>query len=86
LIAEKFNITPQYLSSLFKEKTGQNLSDYITHLRIEKAKLLLTQTNYSVNEIALKVGYIYPNSFINVFKKKVGLSPTKYRTLYSSQN
>jgi len=86
LIAEKFNITPQYLSSLFKEKTGQNLSDYITYLRVEKAKLLLTQTNYSVNEIALKAGYIYPSSFINAFKKKVGISPTKYRTLYLSCN
>lgn len=86
LIAEKFNITPQYLSSLFKEKTGQNLSDYIAQLRIEKAKQLLIHTELSVNEIALKVGYIYPNSFINVFKKKVGISPTKFRTLYSSQN
>jgi len=82
LIAEEFNITPQYLSTLFKEKVGTNLSDYIFQLRLSKAKELLVNTNMSVNEICQKIGYTHVSSFIKAFKKNEGISPAKYRSIY----
>lgn len=81
LIAEEFNITPQYLSTLFKEKVGTNLSDYIFQLRLSKAKELLVNTNMSVNEICQKIGYTHVSSFIKAFKKSEGISPAKYRSI-----
>ncbi|BCS82252.1 helix-turn-helix domain-containing protein [Anaerocellum diazotrophicum] len=80
-IAEEFQISPQYLSSVFKEATGQKLSEYIINIRIEKAKYLLLNSNLSINEIAQKVGYYYPTNFINAFKKRVGISPAKFRII-----
>jgi len=54
-IADEFKITPQYLSSFFKEKTGLKLSEYLMNLRIEKAKYLLINSPNSINEISQQV-------------------------------
>ena len=86
LIAEKFNITPQYLSALFKEKIGVNLSDYIMQLRIIKAKEFLINTKDSINKISQEIGYTHVSSFIKVFKKSEGVSPTQYRMIHEKNN
>lgn len=78
-IASYLYVTPSYLSRLFKKFTGVGCNEYIVHKRIEKAKLLLENTNIKTNKIAEMVGYNDPNYFSLAVKKHTGMSPTKYR-------
>ena len=78
-MADDFKLTPLALSRQFLELNGQTPSDYMAHYRVETAKLLLTTTNLSVNQIALEVGYYNVNSFIRRFGQMVGVTPGKYR-------
>jgi len=78
-VSYNVNISPYYFSRLFKEATGQNFIDYLTELRIDKAKELLSQTQYSMKEICAMCGYSDPNYLSKSFKKKVGVTPTEYR-------
>ncbi|SEQ24436.1 two-component system, response regulator YesN [Lachnospiraceae bacterium NE2001] len=78
-VSREINISPYYFSKVFKEATGQNFIDYLTGLRIEKAKELLDNTDMSMKEICVEVGYSNPNYFSRIFKKIVGVSPTEYR-------
>lgn len=73
-----FDITPAYLSSLFKTQTGESLLDYINHVRIEEAKRLLDE-GFSVVDIAEQVGFRNSGALIRVFKKVVGITPGKYK-------
>jgi len=78
-IATKYYINPSYLSTLFLQETGKNFSQYLTDIRISKAKEFLTTTRLSSERIAEYVGYNDRSYFISVFKKSVGLSPSAYR-------
>ncbi|MGN0313911.1 MAG: response regulator [Fusicatenibacter sp.] len=78
-IARKFYLNASYLSSLFKEKTGMNMGAYIEGVRMEKAKLMLRHSNWTVTEIAMQTGYAESNYFSKVFKKYTGLTPRQYR-------
>jgi two-component system, response regulator YesN len=80
-VADVINISPNYFSSLFKQKTGKSFNEYVNHLRVEAAKQLLEETPFNVNEIAEKVGYREYKYFVDVFKKFTGYTPTKYRNL-----
>ena len=73
------NISPYYFSKIFKEGTGENFIEYLTNIRIEKAKELLNSTDYSMKEICIMVGYSDPNYFSRSFKKNVGVTPTEYK-------
>ena len=73
------NISPYYFSKIFKEGTGENFIEYLTNIRIEKAKELLGSTDYSMKEICVMVGYSDPNYFSRSFKKNVGVTPTEYK-------
>lgn len=73
------NISPYYFSKLFKERTGENFIEYLTNIRIEKAKELLSNSEYSMKEICVMVGYSDPNYFSRSFKKNVGVTPTEYK-------
>lgn len=75
-------LNPAYLSRLFKRETGQTLIDYMTAARIDRAKLLLAETNMRVVDICEAVGYDNYSHFGQAFKKKVGLSPQEYRRRY----
>ena len=78
-IARHANISPAYLSSLYKKVSGQSISDTITALRIESACRYLSSTNLSLKEISSKCGYANQYYFSNSFKKKLGISPSSYR-------
>ena len=77
-IEGELNISRNYFCCLFKEATGETFWDYITRIRVEKAKELLG-TNMKNYEIILEVGYENPSYLSKVFKKYVGLTPTQYR-------
>lgn len=78
-IAQKFYLNASYLSTLFKEKTGMNLTSYIEGIRMEKAKQLLEGKALSITEVALDTGYSDSNYFSKVFKKYTGMPPRQYR-------
>lgn len=78
-VSREVNISSYYLSRIFKEGTGENFIDYLTGLRMDKAKELLATTQLSMKEICSKVGYSDPNYFSKTFKKNVGVTPTEYR-------
>jgi len=69
-----FNVTPAYLSSVFKKQTGKSLLKYINHVRVEEAIVLLGQGE-SVVETAVKVGFRDSRTFIRVFKEHMGVTP-----------
>lgn len=78
-IADQVNLNHRYLSVLFKSETGQNLSDYVTQCRMEKAKSLLKQTQLKIQDISRLTGYPNAKYFMSVFKQMVGFTPTEYR-------
>lgn len=78
-IAEHFQLTPPYLSGLFKKHHGQNVTDFIMRLRVERARELLLDDQLMLNEVAHGVGYANAAGFIRVFKKYMGMTPGKYR-------
>lgn len=80
-IAEALGIHPKYLSRIFKERTGVNLSEYVSLLRITKAKELLETSQKSVGEIGELVGFENRTTFFRSFKKMEGVSPNEYRKL-----
>lgn len=80
-LAEYVHLNPIYLSQLFKTETGENFSDYVTRMRMRRAKQLLRETNLKVYDISRLAGYQSPKHFMIVFKKEVGMTPKKYREL-----
>ena len=74
-----FTINPNYLSQLFRRELKVTFTDYITGLRINYARELLSKTGFTLEEIANKSGYTDYFYFIRVFKKVTGLSPGQYR-------
>ena len=80
LIADHFNFTPAYLSKIFRNYKNITPADYITTLRIEKSKQLLSNSSdLSVKEVALYVGYEDSLYFSKVFKKFTGVSPKNFQ-------
>ena len=81
-VAAYVKISPCYFSFTFKQEEGINFIDYLTMIRIEKAKTFLTASAYKSYEVSYLVGYNNPTYFSTIFKKCVGLSPSAYRTRY----
>jgi two-component system response regulator YesN len=78
-MAELVNVTPSYLSRLFKKEVGINYIDYIHCLRLDKAKNLLSNNNLKIMEVSKVVGYMNAYYFTRVFKKKFGITPEEFR-------
>ncbi len=78
-IAQRFFISRENVSRKFKQISGENLSDYLTALRIDKAKTLLHNTNLRLSQISELVGYEDEKYFSRVFKKATGQTPREYR-------
>lgn len=78
-VAAHVNISPSYFSTLFRQETGQTFVEYITSLRLEKAKELLMCTGMKTSEIGYEVGYGDSHYFSYIFKKIQGCTPKEYR-------
>ena len=78
-LAAQCYISPSYLSNVFKQETGQTLTDYISRRRMEQAARLLLTTNARVAAVAEKVGILDVNYFTKMFKNATGETPTAYR-------
>lgn len=79
-IAEQFNLTANYLSTIFHHRTGKRFIDYLSETRVEAAKKLLVENaSASVQDIALMVGYGSVRHFSSLFQKLTGVTPSVYR-------
>ncbi len=78
-VAKQVYLSTCYFSRLFKQVKGWSFTEYLTHVRMEEARKLLANTDYSVAEIAMRVGYRDARYFSQVFKKHSGKTPGSYR-------
>ena len=77
--AAAVGVSQFYLSKLFREITGQTFVNYIGGQRLERARSLILETDFSIKEISAMCGYKDQNYFSKMFKGKFGLSPTELR-------
>ncbi|CAN7726044.1 response regulator transcription factor [Paenibacillus sp. LjRoot56] len=80
-LASHFNITPEYLSSLFQKELGMSFTAYMKDIRMKKAKELLINTSLKSYEVAEQVGYPDAKYFSKVFKEATGLTPGEFQKL-----
>ncbi|MBE7051569.1 MAG: helix-turn-helix transcriptional regulator [Ruminococcaceae bacterium] len=81
VIAKQFNIHPNYLSSIFKSNTNSTIIEYLSQVRIASAKKYLTESDLTIKDIALKIGYNNSHTFTRIFKKFEGVTPSDYRKI-----
>lgn len=72
-------ISPSYLSALFKQEAGTTLIDYINTQRVNRAAQLLEHSSHTIAAVAEEVGILDVNYFTKIFKKTLGVTPTRYR-------
>ncbi len=80
-IARAAFVSPYHLSHLFKEVEGISVFTYLTKVRLEKAKLLLRNRSYTINQISLQIGFRDPGYFAKVFRRVEGRTPSQFRQL-----
>lgn len=78
-VAAEIGLSPKYVSRLFKETTGTSITDYISLVRMAKAKELLAQTELKISEVSERIGISSRTTFLRIFKKHEGVSPMDYR-------
>jgi AraC-like DNA-binding protein/ligand-binding sensor protein len=78
-VADASGLSAPYFSNIFKEEMGENLTNYLNRLRVERAGRLLTETEMSLSEIAGLCGFENQSWFSKIFKSFTGISPGKYR-------
>lgn len=81
-LAELVYVHPTYLSILFKKKTGRNFKEYLTGVRIEKAKEMLKDLSLRITDISTNVGYESSKHFSKVFKEVTGMTPKDWRNTF----
>ena len=81
-LAREAGMSEFHFSRAFKRTTGIKPSQYFINLRMERARRLLRETNRSIIEIGLDVGYNSPSHFARIFHREVGISPSQYRRSY----
>ena len=74
-------MTPVWLSKLFKKELGKTFLEYLTDIRMERAKRMLEEVQFKVYEVSSQVGYKDPVHFAKLFKKQTGYTPSEYRKL-----
>ncbi|TCL74290.1 two-component system response regulator YesN [Hydrogenispora ethanolica] len=84
-IAKQVAVNPAYLSYSFTKYCGQNFLEYLTQYRIAKAKELLIQTSFQIQEVAHQIGYTDISYFTRVFRRETGLTPGGFRSLHRKQ-
>jgi len=83
IVGREAGFSTTYFSSLFKKETGRNFLEYLSQIRMEKAKELLKDTNLSIAMVCEKVGYSDLKHFTKSFRTATGIKPNEYRKLYS---
>ena len=78
-IANEIFLTPTYVCLVFKEDTGMTINEYLTRVRMNAAKKMLTETDIKFTKIAEQVGYADSSYFSKLFKKLEGVLPSEYR-------
>lgn len=78
-LLEHLGVSRSYFSTIFKEKTGQSFVEYLTNLRMEKAKEFLRETGLCTYEIAERIGFADPHYFSLTFRRREGMTPKQYR-------
>lgn len=78
-IADQLNMHPSYFGQLFKEETRQLFNDYLTSLRLKKARGLLARSDRRIGDICCEVGISQQSYFNRLFKKEYGVTPVEYR-------
>lgn len=78
-VATTINFSPTYFSRLFKKETGHSFVSYLMLVRILRSIWLLRQTEQTIEQISMDLGFNTPNYFSSTFKKEMGLSPSQYR-------
>lgn len=81
-VAKEFDYNADYLSRMFKQKTGMTLIKYINTLKLSKAKGMLLSSNNSIKEIAYKLGFTDEKYFMKLFKNEENLTPTQFRNAF----
>lgn len=79
-LADNFHVSIAYMSYLFKKEMGENFSDYVWALRLEKARELLLTTDMPIDDVSLAVGYVNASSFRRKFKQATGMTPSQLRS------
>jgi two-component system, response regulator YesN len=77
--AEMLHFNPSYLSRMYKQTTGQSISELISEIKLDNAQRMLRQGNMKINEIALALGFETPSYFTRFFKKKTNVTPQEFR-------
>ncbi len=80
-ISKYLGLNKCYFCNLFKKETGKTYSQFLNEVRVEKSKALLTNTNLSILDISLSVGYNNQNYYNMSFKKITRITPLKYRNI-----
>lgn len=81
-VSKEVGFNPSYFSSMFKRECGVGFSEYLSGVRINRAMMLLRETNLHVSEVCNNVGYTDLKHFTKTFKKKAGVSPTEFRKMH----
>lgn len=79
-VATNFNLSPSHFSTIFHQKVGETFQEYVSRLRINRAKELLGTTNIKISEVSYHSGYSDPHYFSYVFKKNTGRTPKQFRS------
>ncbi|MBC8061226.1 MAG: response regulator [Clostridiaceae bacterium] len=77
-VSKEVSVSPHYFSRLFKEETSVNFIEYLTRIRIDKAKEFMKSSNLNIKEICFEIGYTDPNYFSYIFKKNEKITPSEY--------
>ncbi|MCU6797150.1 helix-turn-helix domain-containing protein [Paenibacillus sp. WQ 127069] len=85
-VASEVHITAVWLSKLFKKELNQTFLEYLTSIRMDKAKEMLGDVRFKIYQVSQEVGYRDPVHFSKLFRKSVGLTPKEYRKLRGIQD
>lgn len=80
--AKLAGVSSSHMSRIFKEEMGKGFNEYLTEIRLEESKRLLSKSVMNIREIAMAVGYQDERYFSKLFRKNIGIKPTEYRRLY----
>ncbi len=84
-LAEKWRVSSRYIRKYFEQKIGMSCMEYITVMRMNRAKELLWESTKSITEVALETGYGTSQYFSRIFKKEVGMTPSEYRSTWKEE-